>query len=329
MNVAERFRALELSDLPAVHAVNAVEGLTRSPLELWLSWASWAVVDNPFRRDEPIGWGIEQGGVLRGVVLFVWVPAKIAAWQGLAPMPFCLASGKVPLGGIKLLRPFLRVPSLLPHAIDFGAKLLSRSGGLPIEGSDISLTACLSRHRRVIRHITRRWFPKGAARLVSGRRKLGIPLHSLPASQLNDLAQRSTAGCDVCIIKDAAYLMWRYANQTDRFRAIVLEVAGGIDGLAILESMPEGDCRIMEFICDPSKPEAPEELLSISMRAAKATGHVMAYSRPGDVRLLPVWRRFGFAGNVKANPQFWVNPGPLAIGNAVTGHYSHGDHSFE
>lgn len=329
MSAAENFRALEIADLPAVHAVNVAEGLTRSPLELWLSWATWAVVNNPFRRDEPIGWGIERGGRLQGVVLFVWVPAKIAAWRGLAPMPFCLASGKVPLGGIKLLRPFLRLPSLLPHAIDFGVKLLSRSGGVPVLGSDISLTACLSTHRRVIRHITQRWFPKGPARLMTGGREPGIPLHNLPASQLDDLAQRSTAGCDVCIIKDAEYLRWRYADRTHRFRAIVLEAAGGIDGLAILESMPEGDCRIMEFICDPSKPEAPKELLSISLRAAKAAGHVMAYSRPGDIRLLPVWRQFGFTSTVKANLQFWVNPGPLAIGNAMTGYYSHGDHSFE
>ncbi len=295
-------------------------------LQPWLEWAQWAVVGNPFRGSEPIGWGLERNGELSGVVLYVWVPARILAWRGVSPMPFCLAAGGVPLGGIRLLKPFLEVPSLLPHAIDFGVKLLTRSGGAAVLGSEVSLSSCLSRYRRLRRYVVRRWL--GRPGFSVDVCAMGTVMSAIPSGQVTRLAERCAAEAGACVVKTSEYLVWRYAREEGRFRAIALRDSEEIVGLSVLESLPNGDCRIMEFLSDPAVPDAADRLLSKTVIAAVSAGHVMAFARVGEMRLLPVWQRHGFRAHVKPNRQFWANLASVTLADTIPGQYSHGDHSF-
>lgn len=329
-------RALSLPDLPAVFENNRVNGLTGLALEDWLAWARWAVCDNPYRGEAPIGFGVEVSGVLRASVLSVHVPCRIGEWRGIAAMPYALVAGGVPLAGIRLMRDYTSRPGLLSHANRFGAELLGRGSGRPVSGSDISVTLCLSRPRRILRALRRPLPARPGPRrpsMLPRKGKTGtveyeeIALDHLPEEPVDALARVHLSMFDVAIAKDCQYLRWRYGCEGARRWAVAQWQGDDLDGLAILEETPERDCRVMEFLRRPDT-GCDERLIAALVDSASRRRLIMLYGRAGDPALADLWGKAGAALNVRPYPQFWVIAGGLALPSPMHGSYSHGEHGF-
>lgn len=338
-------RPLVQSDLMDVFEIVSRSGLTVQSRDQWLEWLHWAVLFNPFRASAPIGHGIETDGVLASVVLYVYVPCKIGAWRGVAPIPHGLAAGKGVLGGIRLMQRLAGSQALLAHANDFGVKFFSRGSGRPIPASNVSATMCLSTTRRAIRWLSNRNVPgfpsiwrslsawknhgKKSRRIGKSRTEgyLESTIQALPRETVDDLARCHLEMFDVGIEKSADYLRWRYTDGRGTFWAIRIENLGKIIGLAVLEETKERDCRVMEAIRRPGA-DIATSLVSAIRDSANSRGLVMIYTRAGDPEMVPVWENSGYSTNIRPNQQFWVIPGPVDLPAEVSGSYSHGDHAF-
>lgn len=313
-------RPLTETDLPVVHAITKQAGLTAQNLADWLDWASWAIVENPYRGGAPVGWGVDHGGKLDGAVLAVRVPAKIGSWTGIAPMPFCLCAGSVPLGGLRLLAPFLNTQSLWPHTNSFGVKLLKRKQGVPVPGSEVSVTGQVSLWNRLLCRA------RGGAPRIAEAMSFDRQLARLGAEAVDELATRHLATADIAVIKDSAYLAWRYGKRGSQFGIIAVPSADGLDGLAVMQWLHDGGCRVMEMLY---RPERIASVVDTILDETRRHGIGMVFARLGDMALAPHWQKHGCKLNKRAYTQFWAMPNGIPLAQTPMGCYSHGDHTFE
>lgn len=337
--------------LPLFHLGREVGLHKQSSAQDYLDWVSWAITQNPYRDDQPFGFGAFEKNQLIGGILRVPVPAKIKAWTGIAAMPFALAvNHKHPLVGIHLMSRLIESAEacLVPHTSEFGVKLLPRKGGVPVPGSNGVAHGVLSLKRLADRKLENRGAAGLLAKAVGGgmaaatvlklygrgqlkvrRRTKFVTFDSLPANIWDEVWQKIAPHADLSIIKNAQYLQWRYGPSARLGRVFVVVADGGRQGLAILSKRENGNVELSELLVDPTNNEQIEHLIELSVAVAKAIGGVQYYARLGWPGNLDLFKHCGFEIKQKDQPQFWlVPPKDIQLSPDFVGHYSHGDHRF-
>ncbi len=327
----------------------------------WRERADWAIRDNPFRCERPVGHVLERNGEWLGVMYYVYVPFRLGAWRGVAPMLNGLATKPEagPIAGLRLHHEFLATPTfevmLVPHVNEFGAAVLARKGGVAALGSEISVTGCLSPGRRVAASLARMLrLPAGPVMAVlapvlepglavAGFRRMALPRLHLAAEDpfdlvrgedgaLDDLAERALAGLDAGVIRNARFLRWRYAASPSAARTHAVALRGGdgrLAALAVLEAGPMRDFRVMDLIFDPAVPGADRDILAAALASARARGGRMLYARQGQPILADLWRTAGAALAARPTAQFWLAAKrSIALPDPLRAEYSHGDHKI-
>lgn len=356
-------RPLVEADLEDVFALSQrCELFTELSWPAWRALIQWALLDNPYRGDRALGHVIRLGGKCVGSMLYIYVPFRLGNWSGPAPFPYSINTHPDNRGvlGLRLVQHYLADTAfdvvISAHVSRFAAAMLKRNGSIPCPGSDAYAFGNLSVRRRIDNAAGRRHAVLGAlsragfgALLTPFLRLTGyrevrpvrptlavedpFDLASADAAEVDAFCQAATGALNIVVLRDAAYLRWRYtaAPHRDQYRSLVVrDQAGTISGLAVLQRPRESpDLRICELLHHPSTPGACEQVVSAALNAARRWGGAIIETRVGRESMIETWRRAGLTVARKPYLQLWVSPKPyVRAPAAIQAMYSLGDHGL-
>lgn len=323
----------------------------------WDRFAEWAYWGNPYRGERPAGWIGEQDGRIVAFIACSYMPFRLGSWSGVAGSVgnLCVAPGARGLVGVVFTRDHLRWQDV---PVQFGSHFTERSGLLwrgfgarACEESDLAFSACISLRVAVDRRLMSMgsWgrlvcAVGGGTAGVAMARMLGyrearlqkpvfektiLPrMADVDPGALDALCDAAISGLTATVMRNTAYLEWRYdrhpAATSYRRLAIHDPATGRLAGVAILQKWGD-EARLSEFLADPNDIGANRETLATAMATTREWGCRTLSAKSVRPEIVPILRDAGFIETRKSYPQYMIVANGIPMPERLITMFTYGD----
>lgn len=288
----------------------------------WLQFMRWSKIDNPFRGNTPIAYGLYADETILAYISFTYLPFIIknrseivAACGDLSALSGCGLKETL-LFAHKAIK---EKPTSLMVGFHFSQStnaIWKRFGANAVQDSEKTFVKCISIKNKIINRIFKNNF------LSHNSPAQKIEWHE--TAELEELFQQDYAAVDIATQRNINYLTWRYTDSpfAKNYYFVKTHDHNTLTGFAVLQKVA-ADARICEFTASAVH---RQQLLSACVQLAQRLGCINLATKIIAPTYEKFWLQHHFKIVSKPYPQFlYVADADSAYRESRTALFSYGD----